>query len=117
MKKHYINGAISFKERRNSKMELGKTYFWTNTVKNWKNQFIKDKYKNLIITTLYELVQNNLVTVYAFVIMPNHFHLIWKINAMNGKEMPHASLNKNITSNYQRFEIKSSTSFTLFSSS
>lgn len=86
-----------FTERRNSKMELGNTYFWTNTVKNWKNLIIKDKYKNLILITLDELVQNDLVTVFAFVIMPNHFHLIWKINSMNGKEMPNASLNKKIS--------------------
>ena len=32
--------------------------------------------------------------VYAFVIMPNHIHLIWKLVAKNGKEMPNASFNK-----------------------
>lgn len=31
---------------------------------------------------------------FSFVIMPNHIHLIWRINEMNGEESPHASFLK-----------------------
>src|SRR5690554_2129071 len=26
--------------------------------------------------------------------MPNHIHLVWELNKLNGKEMPHATFNK-----------------------
>ena len=34
------------------------------------------------------------IDIFAFVIMPNHMHLIWRINEMNGKETAQASLLK-----------------------
>ncbi len=63
---------------RNSKMELCEVYFWTNTIKDWKHLLKQDKYKQLIINSLKELVDKKLITVYAFVIIPNHIHLIWE---------------------------------------
>jgi putative transposase len=32
--------------------------------------------------------------VYAFVIMPNHIHLVWQMMEMNNNEMPHTSFLK-----------------------
>lgn len=75
-------------------MKLGETYFWTDTIKDWKHLLKPDKYKHLIIKQLQWLTERNLVTVYAYVIMPNHLHLLWRMNAKNGKEMPHATFNK-----------------------
>ena len=34
------------------------------------------------------------IKVYAFVIMPNHIHLIWKLLEPNGRESPKASFLK-----------------------
>ena len=79
---------------RNSRMEVGETYFWTDTIKDWKPLLKPDKYKLLIIEQLQWLVHRNLITVYGYVIMHNHLHLLWRMNAKNGKEMPHASFNK-----------------------
>lgn len=79
---------------RKSKMFIGEVYFWTSTIKDWKKLFSKDQYKTLIIDCLKELTQKNLIKVYAFVIMPNHLHLIWEMLTMNKKEMPYASFNK-----------------------
>lgn len=59
-------------------MELCEVYFWTNTIKDWKHLLKQDKYKQLIINSLKELVDKKLITVYAFVIIPNHIHLIWE---------------------------------------
>ncbi len=75
-------------------MQLGSVYFWTVTVKDWKHLLKPDKYKSLIVSELRNLVRKNQITVYAFVIMPNHIHLLWQLRQKNGKEMPHASFNK-----------------------
>ena len=78
---------------RNSKMFLHEVYFWTDTIKDWKNLLIDDSYKNIIIDCWRELVKRNKIIVYGFVIMPNHIHVLWEMIGMNGKEMPHASFN------------------------
>lgn len=54
-------------------------YFTTVTVKDWKWLLAPDKYKKIITESLDYLVQNQAVHVYAFVIMPNHFHLVWQV--------------------------------------
>jgi len=83
-----------FRQDRNSKMLLGEVYFWTDTVKDWNQVFSSEKYKQIIIKTLEELVKRKKIEVYAFVIMPNHLHIVWRMIEVNGKEMPHASFNK-----------------------
>ena len=79
---------------RNSRMSLDEVYFWTDTIKDWKQLLKQDKYKLLVINCLKELTDLKRIKVYAFVIMPNHIHLIWEMLEKNGKEMPHASFNK-----------------------
>jgi REP element-mobilizing transposase RayT len=83
-----------FSKNRNSKMDLHKVYFWTSSIKDWKKVLSPDKYKLLIINNLTSLVNKGLITIYAYVIMPNHIHIVWQMNGLNGKEMPHASFNK-----------------------
>jgi putative transposase len=54
--------------------------FFTATNLWWKKLLQPDKYKQIIIDSLQFLVENERVKVYGFVIMPNHIHIIWKIN-------------------------------------
>ena len=54
----------------------------------------KDKYKNIIINSLQYSSDAGKVDVFAFVIMPNHIHLIWRVNKMNGKETAQGSFLK-----------------------
>jgi putative transposase len=75
-------------------MEFDQVYFWTDTVKDWKPIFKYEEYKKVIVSSLAELVNRGSIAVYAFVIMPNHIHLIWEMKEMNGKESPVASFNK-----------------------
>ena len=75
-------------------MNLSEIYFWTDTIKDWKYLLKQDKYKQIIIDQFNDLSTKKLINVYAFVVMPNHFHIIWELIALNGKEMPHASFNK-----------------------
>ncbi len=80
--------------QRKSYTSLGQIYFWTATVHKWLPLLEEDKNKGLIIDFLRELSDKGLITVYAFVIMPNHIHLIWQQNELNGKETPKGSLLK-----------------------
>lgn len=54
--------------------------FFTATILWWKPLLKPDKYKQIIIDSLKFLVKNKRVKVYGFVIMPNHIHIVWKIN-------------------------------------
>ena len=47
-----------------------------------------------MINYLKELSERKLIKVYAFVIMPNHVHLIWEQLKKNGKETPQGSFLK-----------------------
>lgn len=50
--------------------------------------------KKVITRSLKRLSDEEKISVYGFVIMPNHMHLIWKQNRLNGKETPKGSLLK-----------------------
>ena len=71
-------------------MEFNKPYFTTSTINGWKRLLKPDKYKDIITGSLKFLADKDLIKVYAFVIMPNHIHLIWELLKMNRKEKPDA---------------------------
>ncbi len=58
--------------------------FLTATILNWQHLLQDDQYKQIIIDSLAWLVEEKRCAVYAFVIMPNHIHLLWRI--MGGLE-------------------------------
>ncbi len=60
--------------------ETGIKYFFTATILNWKHLMQTDERKKIITDSLETLVTQKKVTVYAFVIMPNHIHLLWTIH-------------------------------------
>ncbi len=72
-------------------MEIGEVFFWTATINQWQRLLWEDEYKNVILGSLEYLSNMGKIDVYAFVIMPNHIHLIWKTNGLNGKETPQGS--------------------------
>ena len=82
------------KELRKSYTAINKIYFWTATIHKWMPLLESDLNKQINIDSLKYLSDKELITVYAFVIMPNHFHLIWQQNDFNGKETPKGSLLK-----------------------
>ena len=81
-------------QSRKSQTKLGHIYFWTATIHEWFHLLEEDERKIIILNYIKNLSNAGLITVYAFVIMPNHMHLIWRQNKLNGKEMPKASLLK-----------------------
>jgi REP element-mobilizing transposase RayT len=80
--------------QRKSHTALCKIYFWTATIHKWLPLLEGDNNKQVIIDSLTYLSDRNLITVYAFLIMPNHIHLIWQQNELNGKETAKGSLLK-----------------------
>ncbi len=83
-----------FVYQRKSHIDHGEIYFWTATINGWLLLLEDDKYKDVIIESLQYLTDNGLINVYAFIIMPNHIHLIWRVNEPNGKESPQGSFLK-----------------------
>ncbi len=79
---------------RKSHMDLGEIYFWTATINGWQKLLKEDLFKNVIISSLEYLSNTGRIDVFAFVLMPNHIHLIWRINELNGKETPQGSFLK-----------------------
>jgi REP element-mobilizing transposase RayT len=56
------------------------TEFLTATILDWKHLLKDDNCKQIIIDSLRWLVEQKRCHVNAFVIMPNHIHLLWKIS-------------------------------------
>lgn len=54
--------------------------FFTATILWWRHLLKPDKYKDIIIKSMMFLVEKERVKIYGFVIMPNHIHIIWRIN-------------------------------------
>ena len=55
--------------------------YFTATNLEWKKLLQLDKYKDIIVDSLRFLVADKRITLYAFVIMINHIHLIWRMYA------------------------------------
>jgi REP element-mobilizing transposase RayT len=84
----------AFPTTRKSFTALGEIYFWTATIHQWLPLLEPDENKQMVIDYLKKLSDADLITVYGFVIMPNHIHLLWQQNKLNGKETPKGSLLK-----------------------
>ena len=81
-------------EQRNSYTAVNKIYFWTATIHKWIPLLDVTKSKQIVVDSLKYLSDKHLITIYGFVIMPNHIHLIWRQNNLNGKETPKGSFLK-----------------------
>jgi putative transposase len=81
-------------QARKSYAALGKIYYWTATIHKWHYLLDEESNKRIFLQQLKKFADKGFVTIYAFVIMPNHIHLIWKQNKMNGKETPFVSFLK-----------------------
>ena len=55
------------------------TEFLTGTIFNWEHLLINDDFKISMCGSFEWLDRNKKCTINAFVIMPNHIHLFWKI--------------------------------------
>ncbi len=51
--------------------------YFTATILEWKHQLKQDKYKDLVVSGLKFLVNENRIKVYGFCLMSSHIHLIF----------------------------------------
>jgi REP element-mobilizing transposase RayT len=75
-------------------MDIGEIFFWTATINQWQKLLWPDRYKDVIINSLDYLSVAGKIDVFGFVIMPNHMHLLWRTNELNGKETAQGSFLK-----------------------
>jgi len=94
--------------KRKSYLEPGEIYFWTATINNWQRLFNSDEYKQVIVDSLEYLSSRGKIDVFAFVIMPNHIHLIWRVNENNGKETAQSSFLKHTAHAFKKLLAKES---------
>ena len=57
--------------------------FFTATIHEWIHLLDENTVKDIIINSFRFLVKEKKVTIYSFVIMSNHLHIIWRINNPN----------------------------------
>ena len=71
-----------------------KIYFSTATILNWQPLLKDDAIKDILIGSLQTLTNQNRLTIFGFVIMPNHLHIIWSENENTRKESAEAAFFK-----------------------
>ena len=55
--------------------------FFIAVCNDWQQLLLEDRYKDIIISALKHRITLKQIKVGAFVIIPNHFHLIWRIQS------------------------------------
>ncbi len=86
-------------------------YFYTDTIFDFDHLLKDDNLKMIIINSLKFLVQQKLVEINGYVIMPNHIHLIWTMLKLNGKETPLASFTKFTAHEFRKYLMTKSPNF------
>lgn len=80
--------------QRKSYVETGEIYFVTATIHSWHHLLLKPEFKEIILQSMQWLSEKRKWEIFAFVIMPNHIHMIIRTIDMNGKETPMGSFLK-----------------------
>ena len=78
-------------------------YFYTDTIFEFNNLLADENLKIIIINSLKYLVENNLVEIFGYVIMPNHIHLIWNILDNERKESVAGSFSKFTAHQFKKY--------------
>lgn len=85
-------------------MDYHELYFYTSSIREWKPLIKQYNFEPIILSALSFLSKKKeCLKVYGFVIMPNHFHLIWELLKPNGKESPVASLMKFTAHQFEKY--------------
>ena len=56
--------------------------FYTASIKGWYKLLEHDQYKDIVVNSLHFMVEDKRIKHYAFVIMPDHVHLIWQLQPL-----------------------------------
>jgi REP element-mobilizing transposase RayT len=75
-KRHW---SMNIFHKRQGQVDVNFCYFYTDTIYQFRHLLAADALKLEVISSLQYLGQKEIVTLYGFVIMPNHIHLLWYI--------------------------------------
>ena len=89
--------------KRQNGMDHLQSYFYTDTIFDFKHLLNDDNLKMVIINSWQYLVKAGKIKIYAFVIMPHHIHLIWEMLEPNGKESPAGSFAKFTAHEFKKY--------------
>ncbi len=89
--------------KRQGQVDINFCYFYTDTIFQFRHLLADDILKQVIISSLQYLVNKELVTLYGFVIMPNHIHLLWYMRKNNGKETAAGSFAKFTAHEFKKY--------------
>ena len=81
---------------------LTNTYFFTVTINKWQQLLSSDERKQIILNSFKFMCEENRIKLYAFVVMPNHIHLVLTIEENETKE----SIQRNFLKFTAQFLIK-----------
>jgi putative transposase len=87
---------------RQGQMDKELCYFYTDTIQDFKHLLADDELKMTCIDSWRYLKDKGLITIYGYVIMPNHIHLLWMMRGLNGKESPAGSFAKFTAHQFQK---------------
>jgi REP element-mobilizing transposase RayT len=87
---------------RKSCMESNEIYFVTSSIHCWINLLNENKFKDVIIESMNYLSEKKAMDVFAFVIMPNHIHLIIRSFFNEGIEAPYSSFLKHTAHSFKK---------------
>jgi REP-associated tyrosine transposase len=79
--------------------------FFTATLLKWIPLLNNDNFKQIIVESMAFLVEKKKCETYAFIIMPNHIHMIWKIDSKFNREDVQRDFLK-FTSQQFRFDLQ-----------
>jgi len=94
---------MSMFHQRQSYMDVNHAYFFTLTIENFTHLLQHDKLKEIIIESWQYLTAQKLIEIYAYVIMPNHLHVLWRMLADNGKESAAGSFSKYTAHRFRKY--------------
>lgn len=78
-------------------------FFYTETINGFKPLLNDDACKQIIINSWQYLVTQQLATIYGFVIMPNHVHLLWSLQSASRKESVTGSFSKYTAHQFKKY--------------
>lgn len=89
--------------KRQGQMDTNRCYFYTDTIHEFKYLLEDDNLKIKIIESWQYLTEKKLIEIYAYVIMPNHIHLLWSVLNQNGKESTAGSFAKYTAHQFKKY--------------
>jgi putative transposase len=88
---------------RQGQMNQHNLYFFTQTIHHFKPLLASAHIQQIVLDSLSYLHAQQLVSIYGFVIMPNHLHLLWRMEEHTRNESAAASFSKFTSHQFKQY--------------